>query len=160
VTDRIRAEFLIEPFEEGNPGPHVTKAIAAVEERGLEVEVEAFGNIVVGATNDVAGALGEMLKTAVAEGAARVSIQVAANGTQEDPGMRVGGLHGALDRLIDQVAAELGAPLTELSREKKQAAIRILDERGAFLLRKSIEDVADAMGVSRITIYNYLNALP
>jgi predicted transcriptional regulator YheO len=50
--------------------------------------------------------------------------------------------------------------LTELSREKKQAAIRILDERGAFLLRKSIEDVADAMGVSRITIYNYLNALP
>jgi predicted transcriptional regulator YheO len=41
----------------------------------------------------------------------------------------------------------------------KQVAVRLLDEQGAFLLRKSIEYVADAMGVSRITIYNYLNAI-
>lgn len=27
------------------------------------------------------------------------------------------------------------------------------------MLRKSIEDVADSMGVSRITIYNYLNTI-
>jgi predicted transcriptional regulator YheO len=37
--------------------------------------------------------------------------------------------------------------------------VRLLDERGAFQLRKSIEDVADALGVSRITVYNYLNAV-
>jgi predicted transcriptional regulator YheO len=61
--------------------------------------------------------------------------------------------------MIAQVEAELGAGLAELPRHQKQAAIRILDQRGAFLLRKAIEDVADAMGVSRITIYNYLNAL-
>ena len=30
-------------------------------------------------------------------------------------------------------------------------------ERGAFILRRAVEDVADAMGVSRITVYNYLN---
>jgi predicted transcriptional regulator YheO len=35
----------------------------------------------------------------------------------------------------------------------------LLDEQGAFTLRRAVEDVADAMGVSRITIYNYLNAL-
>ena len=35
----------------------------------------------------------------------------------------------------------------------------MLDERGAFQLRKAIEDVAAMMGVSRITIYNYLNAI-
>ncbi len=57
------------------------------------------------------------------------------------------------------VESELGAPLSELDREQKLAAIRILDERGAFSLRKAIEDVADAMGVSRITIYNYLNEI-
>ena len=28
-----------------------------------------------------------------------------------------------------------------------------------FLLRRSVEAVADAIGVSRITIYNYLNAI-
>lgn len=68
-------------------------------------------------------------------------------------------LHGALDRLIEGVEREMGARLPALSREDKQRAIRLLDERGAFILRRAVEDVADAMGVSRITVYNYLNAL-
>ena len=38
-------------------------------------------------------------------------------------------------------------------------AVRLLDERGAFILRRAVEEVADAMGVSRITVYNYLNAI-
>ncbi len=73
--------------------------------------------------------------------------------------VRMPPLHGALDRLIDTVEAELGGPLPSLSREDKQLAVRLLDERGAFILRRAVEDVADAMGVSRITIYNYLNAI-
>jgi predicted transcriptional regulator YheO len=35
----------------------------------------------------------------------------------------------------------------------------MLDQRGAFLLRKAVETVGEMMGVSRITIYNYLNAI-
>ena len=66
-------------------------------------------------------------------------------------------LHGALDRLVGGVERELGAPLAKLSREDKQRAVRLLDERGAFTLRKAVEDVADALGVSRFTVYNYLN---
>ena len=73
--------------------------------------------------------------------------------------VRMPPLHGALDRLIDTVETELGGPLPALSREDKQRAVRLLDERGAFILRRAVEDVADAMGVSRITIYNYLNAI-
>ena len=73
--------------------------------------------------------------------------------------VRLPRLHGALDRLIDTVETELGGPLPSLSRENKQRAIRLLDERGAFILRRAVEDVADAMGVSRITVYNYLNAI-
>lgn len=73
--------------------------------------------------------------------------------------VRPAALHGALERLIDQVERELGDRLPALSREDKQRAIRLLDERGAFILRRAVEDVADAMGVSRITVYNYLNAL-
>lgn len=68
-------------------------------------------------------------------------------------------LHGALDRLIEGVERELGGRLPTLSREDKQRAIRLLDDRGAFILRRAVEDVAGAMGVSRITVYNYLNAL-
>jgi hypothetical protein len=73
--------------------------------------------------------------------------------------LRMPPLHGALDRLIDAVEAELGGRLPLLSREDKQRAVRLLDERGAFILRRAVEDVADAMGVSRITVYNYLNAI-
>ena len=73
--------------------------------------------------------------------------------------VRMPPLHGALDRLIDSVEAELGSSLPSLSRESKQRAVRLLDERGAFILRRAVEDVADAMGVSRITVYNYLNAI-
>jgi hypothetical protein len=73
--------------------------------------------------------------------------------------VRLPPLHGALDRLIDAVEAELGGRLPMLSREDKQRAVRLLDERGAFILRRAVEDVADAMGVSRITVYNYLNAI-
>ena len=73
-------------------------------------------------------------------------------------GLRLPGVHGALDRMIAAVEGELGARLADLSREDKQRAVRLLDERGAFQLRKSVEDVADALGVSRFTVYNYLNA--
>jgi HTH domain len=74
-------------------------------------------------------------------------------------GLRLPQLQGALARLIDGVEREVGGPLGSLSREGKQRAVRLLEERGAFMLRRSVEDVADALGVSRITVYNYLNAL-
>ncbi|MCY3539534.1 MAG: transcriptional regulator [Acidimicrobiia bacterium] len=73
--------------------------------------------------------------------------------------VRVLTLHDALDRLVTQVEAELGGKLAELGRVEKQVAVRLLDERGAFRLRKSINEVADLMEVSRITIYNYLNSI-
>jgi hypothetical protein len=73
--------------------------------------------------------------------------------------VRMAPLHGALDRLIEGVEREFGTRLPMLTREEKQRAIRLLDERGAFTLRRAVEDVSDAMGVSRITVYNYLNAL-
>lgn len=73
--------------------------------------------------------------------------------------VRLPALHGALDRLIDTVEREVGCRVVDMNREQKQLAIRLLDERGAFILRRAVEDVADAMGVSRITVYNYLNAI-
>ena len=74
-------------------------------------------------------------------------------------GLRLPHMEGALGRLIDAVERELGGQLNELNREDKQRAVKLLDDRGAFALRRSVEEVADALGVSRITIYNYLNAI-
>jgi hypothetical protein len=64
---------------------------------------------------------------------------------------------GDLSRLLEDLAAELGAPLHDLSRPQKQRAVRLLEERGAFSYRKSAETVAEALNVSRFTVYNYLN---
>jgi hypothetical protein len=73
-------------------------------------------------------------------------------------GLRLPGVQGTLDRMIAAVEQELGGRLDALTREDKQAAVQMLYERGAFELRRSVETVAEAMGVSRFTIYNYLNA--
>ena len=68
-----------------------------------------------------------------------------------------GGVVADLDTLLEEVARELGGSLAELSRADKQHAVRILEERGAFQYRRSAEGVAEALGVTRFTVYNYLN---
>ncbi len=64
---------------------------------------------------------------------------------------------GDLALLLENLSTELGSPLHALSRADKQRAVRLLEERGAFTYRKSAETVADALGVTRFTVYNYLN---
>ena len=73
--------------------------------------------------------------------------------------VRLPRLHDSLERLLATVEAELGGPLPTLTREQQQLAIRRLDELGAFTLRRAVEDISRAIGISRITVYNYLNAL-
>ncbi|MFI1912819.1 helix-turn-helix domain-containing protein [Nocardia sp. NPDC020380] len=62
-----------------------------------------------------------------------------------------------IGRILSEVAAEFGTSLAELPRAEKQRAVRLLEERGAFSYRKSAETVAEALGVTRFTVYNYLN---
>lgn len=73
--------------------------------------------------------------------------------------IRLPHLDGALARLIAGVEQELGGRLAELDRERKQQAVALLHERGAFTLRKAVEDVAGALNVSRFTVYNYLDRI-
>ena len=64
---------------------------------------------------------------------------------------------GGVHALLTEVAAEIGAPLSGLSRGEKQRAVLMLEAKGAFEYRKSAEIVAEALGVTRFTVYNYLN---
>ena len=68
-------------------------------------------------------------------------------------------LHGALGRMVSAVEREIGCALADMDRAAKQAAVRRLDEQGTFLLRGAVHDVAHMMGVSRVTLYTYLNAI-
>lgn len=69
----------------------------------------------------------------------------------------VADLSDGLARLIAKVETELGGNLASLDRSGKQRAVRLLEERGAFEMRRSAETVAEALGVTRFTVYNYLN---
>ena len=71
-------------------------------------------------------------------------------------GLRRPDLHGALARLLASAEQELGVTRDRMTRTQKQQAVALLNEWGAFNLRKSVEDVAEALSVSRFTIYNYL----
>ncbi|RJQ66658.1 transcriptional regulator [Pseudonocardiaceae bacterium YIM PH 21723] len=72
-------------------------------------------------------------------------------------GVRIVPAPSGIDRLLAEVATELGCPLAELARSDKQRAVRLLEERGAFDYRRAPEAVAEALGVTRFTVYNYLN---
>lgn len=73
----ITAEFTVEPFEPGRPGPHVDAAIhAARSVEGITVEVGPFGTAVSGPTALALSALHGAVTAALAAGASRVSVQV------------------------------------------------------------------------------------
>lgn len=70
-------EFTIEPFVEGEPGPHVRAAVDAAEQSGLVVDFGPFGTTVSGDDGAVLDAVDGILRAATAAGATRVSLQLA-----------------------------------------------------------------------------------
>lgn len=71
--------------------------------------------------------------------------------------VRLPRLAESLDRILAGLERTWGRPLAELDRKAKQEVVRSLEARGAFAVRHGVETVAGALGVSRFTVYNYLN---
>lgn len=71
-----RVEFVIEPFTEGGPGSHVQAGIAAIEALGLTVVMGPFGSVVEGSPEVVSDAISSMVRSAIADGANRILVEV------------------------------------------------------------------------------------
>ncbi|WP_416978415.1 helix-turn-helix domain-containing protein [Streptomyces sp. T028] len=71
--------------------------------------------------------------------------------------VRLPQLADSLDHILAAMERKKGKPLADLDRKAKQEVVRILEARGAFSVRHGVETVASALGVSRFTVYNYLN---
>ncbi|MFD8197782.1 helix-turn-helix domain-containing protein [Streptomyces wuyuanensis] len=71
--------------------------------------------------------------------------------------VRLPQLADSLDHILAALERQHGKPLAELDRKTKQSVVRSLEARGAFSVRHGVETVASALGVSRFTVYNYLN---
>ncbi|HZM31903.1 MAG TPA: thiamine-binding protein [Acidimicrobiales bacterium] len=72
----LTVEFTVEPFVEGDPGPHVRAAVEAAERSGLAADVGPFGTTVTGDDGTVLDVVDAVVRAAVAAGATRVSLQV------------------------------------------------------------------------------------
>ncbi|MGV9555672.1 helix-turn-helix domain-containing protein [Streptomyces sp. NPDC003401] len=71
--------------------------------------------------------------------------------------VRLPQLADSLDHILAAMERKKGRPLADLDRKAKQEVVRTLEARGAFSVRHGVETVAGALGVSRFTVYNYLN---
>jgi hypothetical protein len=71
--------------------------------------------------------------------------------------VRLPQLAESLDHILAALERGHGKPLADLDRKAKQEVVRTLEARGAFSVRHGVETVASALGVSRFTVYNYLN---
>ncbi|RAJ72625.1 HTH domain-containing protein [Streptomyces sp. PsTaAH-137] len=71
--------------------------------------------------------------------------------------VRLPQLADSLDHILAAMERREGKPLADLDRKEKQEVVRALEARGAFSVRHGVETVAGALGVSRFTVYNYLN---
>jgi len=69
-------EFTVEPFVEGQPGPHVTRAVAAVEQHGLKVDFGPFGSSFSVGEEVMPQVIADMMRAAYAHGATFVSVSV------------------------------------------------------------------------------------
>ena len=57
--------------------------------------------------------------------------------------------------MVDNILA--GCDVTTLSREERIEKIRFMDSRGIFQMKGSIDQVAERLGINRVTVYSYLD---
>lgn len=63
-----------------------------------------------------------------------------------------------LDDLIAQSVAQVGKPVALMNKEDKIRAIRFLNDAGAFLVTRSGDKVSKFFGISKYTLYSYIDA--
>jgi len=84
----FQVEFTVEPFVEGNPGPHVTAALRAAEELGTDIEFGPFGSGCRASSERLPELVASITRAAFAHGATHVNLDVTATGdvtATEDP---------------------------------------------------------------------------
>ena len=64
-----------------------------------------------------------------------------------------------LDELIEQSIRIVGKPVALMNKEDKVKAVRFLNESGALLITKSGPKICEIFGISKFTLYSYLDEI-
>lgn len=62
-----------------------------------------------------------------------------------------------LDLLIEQAIARVGKPVAMMNKDDKVAVVQYLNNAGAFLITKSGDKVSSLLGISKFTLYSYMD---
>lgn len=73
------------------------------------------------------------------------------------PELFVGNVDELLEIMMKEAVNMTGKSVGNLTKEEKVAIVHSLDDKGFFLIKKAAEKLADYLGLSRYSIYNYLN---
>ncbi|HVX07992.1 helix-turn-helix transcriptional regulator [Humibacter sp.] len=76
-----------------------------------------------------------------------------------DPEVFVTDVDQLAAHLIRQAVSNVDVPVELMQKRHKVAVVRDLKDRGMFHLRDAIDMIATTLGVTRFTIYNYLNEI-
>lgn len=63
-----------------------------------------------------------------------------------------------LDTLIEQALALAGKPVALMNKDDKVGVVQYLNNAGAFLITKSGDKIASLLGISKFTLYSYMDA--
>lgn len=91
--------------------------------------------------------------------AARPASPVPATSRSFEEAAFTDGAGSLTDLMIKRQIAAIGVPVDAMRKSHKVAVVRALKERGVFELRGTVRQAAAALGVSRFTVYNYLNEI-
>ncbi|MFD0615929.1 transcriptional regulator [Paenibacillus sp. GCM10027629] len=61
-----------------------------------------------------------------------------------------------LDQLIQEAQEHVGRPVAAMTKEDKMRLIQLLDQKGAFLIKKAGEKICSYLNISKYTLYSYL----
>ena len=64
-----------------------------------------------------------------------------------------------LDGYIDDALKFVGKPISMLKKEDRVQIVKCLEEKGAFVLQRSIPIISERLNISRYTLYNYLKEI-
>lgn len=75
----------------------------------------------------------------------------------EEPQTIIHNVNDLLEELIKQSVKLVGKPAALMNKEDKVKAIRFLNDSGAFLITKSGQRVCNFFGISKYTLYSYID---
>lgn len=64
-----------------------------------------------------------------------------------------------MEDYLDQVQADIGKPAREMNKQEKLAALTYLESKGILQIVKANVRLCDFFGISKFTLYNYLNEI-